>query len=96
MSLPVNFADAANAHNGITSVWARMKISELSDRATYDDAAEIASQIKQVALEYGLMSAFTAFVAVDSSTRTAGDHGTTVATPVPVPEGVRYDTTVPQ
>jgi hypothetical protein len=25
---------------------------------------------------------------------TAGDHGTTVNVPVPVPDGVRYDTTV--
>jgi Ca-activated chloride channel family protein len=40
------------------------------------------------------MSAYTAFVAVDSMTRTAGGHGTTVVVPVPVPEGVRYDTTV--
>jgi len=40
------------------------------------------------------MSDFTSFVAVDSTTKTAGDHGTTVAVPVPVPDGVRYDTTV--
>jgi len=51
-------------------------------------------EIKQVALEYGLMSAYTAFVAVDSSRRTEGDHGVTVVVPVPVPDGVRYETTV--
>ena len=33
-------------------------------------------------------------LAVDSLTRTAGGHGVTVAVPVPVPDGVRYDTTV--
>ncbi|MHC4088613.1 MAG: hypothetical protein ACYSU5_25915 [Planctomycetota bacterium] len=47
-----------------------------------------------VALEYSLMSAYTAFVAVDSSRITEGDHGVTVDVPVPVPDGVRYDTTV--
>jgi Ca-activated chloride channel family protein len=73
-----------------------MRISDLGDRATYENNPELAGMIKQTALDYGLMSAFTAFVAVDSSQRTAGDHGTTVATPVPVPEGARYDTTVPQ
>jgi Ca-activated chloride channel homolog len=40
------------------------------------------------------MPAYTAFIAVDSLTKTQGDYGTTVQVPVPVPEGVRYDTTV--
>ena len=62
--------------------------------AGMDLIARTAEQVKQVALDYNLMSAHTAFVAVDSKTRTAGDHGTTVHVPVPVPEGVRYDTTV--
>ena len=56
--------------------------------------AELPEQIKQVALDYGLMSAYTAFIAVDSSQITVGDHGTTVNVPVPVPDGVRYETTV--
>jgi Ca-activated chloride channel family protein len=84
----------ADDHPGIAAVWARKKITELADRATYDADPELPGLIKQVALEHGLMSAYTAFVAVDSLTRTAGDHGTTVTVPVPVPEGVRYDTTV--
>ncbi len=80
----------------LASVWARTKIADLEDRATVADNGEVAPQITQVALNYGLMSAYTAFVAVDSSHVTAGDHGTTVAVPVPVPDGVRYDTTVPE
>jgi Ca-activated chloride channel family protein len=40
------------------------------------------------------MSAYTAFVAVDSKTKTAGVYGTTVPVPVPVPQGVKYETTV--
>jgi hypothetical protein len=43
----------------------------------------------------GAMSAYTAFIAVDSSRKTTGDHGVTFAVPVPVPDGVRYDTTKP-
>jgi Ca-activated chloride channel family protein len=42
------------------------------------------------------MSAFTAFVAVDSTRRTEGAEGTTVPVAVPVPEGVKYHTTVPE
>jgi Ca-activated chloride channel family protein len=92
--IPVSFDDAAATHPGIACVWARKKIEQLANRATYDRAAGLATKIKQVALEYSLMSAYTAFVAVDSTRRTAGDHGVTVAVPVPVPDGVRYDTTV--
>jgi len=51
-------------------------------------------EIRQVALDYGLMSAYTAFVAVDSTQRTQGTEATTVPVAVPVPEGVKYDTTV--
>jgi Ca-activated chloride channel family protein len=94
IALPVNLDDLPATHKGIAPVWARMKIADLADRATYDRLSELPEQVKQVALEYGLMSAYTAFVAVDSLTRTAGDYGTTVAVPVPVPEGVRYKTTV--
>jgi Ca-activated chloride channel family protein len=54
----------------------------------------LCEQIKQVALDYGLMSPFTAFVAVDSTRRTYGSAGTTVPVAVPVPDGVKYKTTV--
>ncbi|MDX2166941.1 MAG: VIT domain-containing protein [Deltaproteobacteria bacterium] len=85
-------SDGGATHPALANVWARLKIADLEDRATVEPNDGTA--IKQVALEYGLMSGYTAFLAVDSSRRTAGDHGTTVAVPVPVPDGVRYDTTV--
>ena len=88
--------DPSPKHPGLPFVWARAKIADLMDRATHEDAADLGSEIRKLALSYGLMSQYTAFVAVDSMTRTAGDHGTTVAIPVPVPEGVRYETTVSQ
>jgi len=93
IALRIRSRDAAT-HEGLPVVWARMKIAELADRATYIADSEFPELIKQVALEYGLMSAYTAFVAVDSLTVTTGDHGTTVPVPVPVPEGVLYETTV--
>ncbi len=71
-----------------------MKIADLADRMTYESDEELPGQIKQVALDYGLMSAFTAFVAVDSTHRTEGKEGTVVPVAVPVPDGVKYETTV--
>ncbi len=96
LEIPVTPQDSAGKHGGITSVWARMRIADLSDEMHWQLDGNYPHMIKQVALDYGLMSAYTAFVAVDSSTRTSGAHGTTVAVPVPVPDGVRYDTTVPE
>jgi len=93
-ALSVSPGGTASKHKGIACVWARSKIADLADQATHVRSDELPAEMKRVALEYGLMSAYTAFVAVDSLTRTAGDHGVTVAVPVPVPDGVRYDTTV--
>ncbi len=92
VAVPVSL-DAAE-HKGIPFVWARTRIEELSDLALDGRDREAPEQIKRLALDFSLMSAYTAFVAVDSLTKTAGDHGISVAQPVPVPDGVRYDTTV--
>ena len=85
-----------NAHAFIPNIWARLRIADLEDRQawTRDPHHELAGAIKKTALEYGLMSDYTAFVAVDASRRTEGKHGTTVHQAVPVPRGVRYETTV--
>ncbi len=94
INIPVSLNDSGAVHPGIACVWARKKIETLGNQAIYDTDPDLPGEIRQVALEYGLMSAYTAFIAVDSSRTTAGDHGTTVVVPVPVPDGVRYDTTV--
>ncbi|MEN6335352.1 MAG: VIT domain-containing protein [Phycisphaerales bacterium] len=91
--IPVKF-DGRSTHPGIACVWARKRIEDLAAQATYNASSTLPNEIKQTALEYGLMSAYTAFIAVDSTQTTQGDHGVTVAVPVPVPDGVRYDTTV--
>ena len=91
--LPVA-SEGEKTHPGIACVWARKRIEDLANRTTYDRDPDLPAEIKQVALEYSLMSAYTAFIAVDSTRVTAGDHGVSVAVPVPVPEGVRYETTV--
>ena len=85
---------ANDATAALPAVWARKKIQSLSDFAEVEGRAGSPAAVRELALAYGLMSAFTSFVAVDASERTAGDHGVTVQVPVPMPAGVRYDTTV--
>jgi Ca-activated chloride channel family protein len=88
-------AEAESKRPAIAQIWARMKILDLAERSMWEaQGTELLDQIKRVALEYSLMSKFTAFVAVDSSRVTTGDHGVTVVQPVPVPAGVQYETTV--
>jgi len=95
-AVSVDSKDTNTEHRGIGAVWARLKITDLMAQAsrTPNQASEIQQTVTQTALDYSLMCAFTAFVAVDSMSKTDGEFGTTVAVPVNVPEGVRYDTTV--
>lgn len=96
LELEVDLDAAEAAYPGIPFVWARKQIEVLEDRDVGEGSPAIAARIKDLALEFGLMSGYTAFVAVDSSQVTAGEHGTVVPVAVPVPEGVRYETTVPE
>ena len=82
---------------GIPLVWARRKLAELNDEALVHGRFEDErwrEDVLALALDHGLLSDFTAFLAVDSSRRTEGDHGITVPVPVEMPQGVRYETTV--
>lgn len=88
--------ERAPGHEALPAIWARMRIADLSDLAAREERSEAAREAKRLALEHGLVSAWTSFVAVDALRRTGGDHGTTVPVAVPIPEGVRYDTTVPE
>jgi len=81
-------------HSGIESIWARCKIADLSYQETSDPTEELRREITETSLAYRLLCQYTAFVATDESEKTSGDYGISVGVPVPVPEGVRYDTTV--
>ena len=80
----------------IAKVWARLRIADLANRQTWagDPYGELRDAIRDTALRHQLVSNYTSYVAVDSAMRTTGDHGVTVRQAVPVPDGVRYDTTV--
>ena len=86
-----------DAHAFLPQIWARLRIADLVDRRVWatDPYGELDAMIRQTALEYELMSDYTAFVAVDASQPTTGEFGVTVVQPVQVPAGVRYETTVP-
>ena len=92
--IPANISNVTATHAALPTVWARMKIAALSNQSAYEPDNQLPEQLKQVALDYSLMSPFTTFVAVDSISRTEGSVDPTVPVAVPVPEGVNYKTTV--
>ena len=93
--LPVETGSLESTNTeALPCVWARMKIAALSERAFAGNDLELASAIRQVALDYNLISDFTAFVAVDASRQTASGTAETKAVSGPVPEGVSYEKTV--
>ncbi|MBI3268405.1 MAG: VWA domain-containing protein [Planctomycetes bacterium] len=89
-------ADRPATHPGLPYLWARSKIADLTRASLSGEDPRLAEGIRRIALEFGLVSAYTAFVAVDTLSPTAGASGVSVQVPVPVPEGVRYETTVPE
>ena len=93
-TVPIVAAESMAA-KALPSLWARSRIADIGEAMACGRGGGI-DEIKSVALEYSLMSPFTAFVAVDASRRTEGAHGTSVGVPVPMPEGVKYETTVPE
>ena len=95
VSFPVQTGSGGTeSHPGIAGVWARSKLQSLADEEIVSGSGELKPVMIKTSVENSVLCGYTAFVAVDGTERTAGDHGVTVKVPVPVPHGVRYDTTV--
>ncbi len=89
--VPVALPELAPNHASIASVWARHRIRELSRQYLRDRNPADVEAITELALEHGLMSRYTAFVAVDSATPANPSAGAPkqVRVPVEVPQAVR-------
>lgn len=67
--IPARALPAARGRSPIASVWARMKIADLTLAAARRPNPLLPDQVRQIALSYGLLSRYTAFVGVDALTR---------------------------
>ncbi|MEM1424833.1 MAG: hypothetical protein AAGH64_12635 [Planctomycetota bacterium] len=94
MTLPIAFEADEHRHPALADLWARAYIAEEINHALRTPGVDPSRAIRDVAIDHGLLSPFTAFIAVDSARVTSGDFGVTTVQPVNMPEGVRYDTTV--
>jgi len=69
-------------------LWARNRLSRLSDFSPGVDDAETRRQITQLGLDYTMLTAYTSFVAVHEVIRNPGASAEEVDQPLPLPLGV--------
>lgn len=77
----------------IATVWARQAIAALDDRMILADEPRrpaIANAIRRLALDHGLVSSMTSFVAVDAARPMAASGPRRVVVPTPIPAGTRF------
>jgi Ca-activated chloride channel family protein len=86
LSIPVPPATASDP--ALRRLWARARVEALGQQGT--DLEKARDQIISLALEHRLITAYTAFVAVDSEV-TAGGEAHKVNVSVPLPEGLERE-----
>lgn len=83
------------AGSAIASLWARNRVDQLMRRnwlaAQRGAPADDTSAVVDVALEFGIMSQYTSFVAVESRVVNIGGKQRTVRVPVEMADGVSYE-----
>lgn len=80
----------------LESLWARQRVDELWRRnqlaRAYPEASRVSNEdVIQVALEFGIMTELTSFVAVEKKIVNIGGKQRTVAVPVEMADGVSYE-----
>ncbi len=87
--VPVKLPVLDAVRPAVASVWARQRIAELSRRLVRAASPALEQEVLALSLEHRLLTPYTAFVAVDESSATAGGAARRVVVPVEVPDAVR-------
>jgi Ca-activated chloride channel family protein len=75
-------------HSALRYLWARHRISLLSDYNRLSPEDDRVAEVTQLGLTYNLLTAYTSFVAVDERVRESDGKRVTVKQPLPLPHGV--------
>ncbi len=90
-TLDVNFENG-DSNLGIAQLWGRARIKDLMNQMFGGEVKSLVDAVTQTALNYRLLSQYTAFVAVSEEVRVNPEGSkVTVQVPVLLPEGVSYD-----
>jgi Ca-activated chloride channel family protein len=75
-------------HSALRYLWARHRISLLSDYNRLSPEDDRVAEVTQLGLAYNLLTSYTSFVAVDERVRESDGKRVTVKQPLPLPRGV--------
>ena len=75
-------------NSALRYLWARHRISLLSDYNRLKPQDERIRTVTDLGLSYNLLTAYTSFVAVDTKIRLKDGHAVTIKQPLPLPQGV--------
>ncbi|MFZ1983794.1 MAG: VIT domain-containing protein [Desulfatitalea sp.] len=80
--------EVSQATDALPYLWARTRLARLSDFNVAGESDDTRGQITSLGLTYHLLTAHTAFVAVDETVRNPNGTGEDVDQPLPLPKGV--------
>ncbi|HAR46474.1 MAG: trypsin [Nitrospirae bacterium GWC2_57_13] len=86
--IDVASATPSTTNGALRYLWARHRISLLSDYNSLRSDEGRIREVTELGLTYNLLTAFTSFLAVDNEVRNKEGNATTVTQPLPLPEGV--------
>lgn len=92
-SFPIDTSTAV-FHPGITTLWARQRVEDLTDRLRLSgehERAGIRESLIAHAIQYRLVTRFTSLVAVEGTVANPGGESETVAVPTELPAGMQMD-----
>ena len=95
-TISVELPAEAPAHEAIAKLWARRKVAALMDRdwagmQRGSPKAGVREAVTKLGLDYGLVTQFTSFVAVEERVVVEGGRPRRIEVPVEMPEGVSYE-----
>jgi Ca-activated chloride channel family protein len=88
ISIPVSPSSADVHHGALRQLWARTRITDLSDLGPSAPSEERVADITSLGLNYGLLTRYTSFVAVQEVARRTTEDADDVDQPLPLPDDV--------
>ncbi|NTV54527.1 MAG: AgmX/PglI C-terminal domain-containing protein, partial [Syntrophaceae bacterium] len=87
-TIDVGKVKPSGANAALATLWARHRITLLSDTNRLRASDRRIQEITELGLRYNLLTAYTSFVAVDSEVRNTDGKPASVKQPLPLPQGV--------